>query len=629
MIKVLSGRLIPYLFVITLISACSDSGTEGSFEPPPIIEPVTQPFFADGALYGFFNTIIDEDTAEYQTVELLRPSSGIMVALDTDQSTEAEGEPNEKFLQRSAIPEYVVYADEAMLYAYELATQHTHTIFDFRAERLKNASIICDLQPSVRLDEENLEEDRIVFADEEAVYVRASTTSCSSTVASDYLHYKVTFVDGTEFYSIRVEEETEDEEGETQTSIETKRFLELVGQRKPVDRALMYARAPIADLTRDRIGYLGFDPDTYTWKFYRLNLENGNVRLVWTLTDAGFATQIPFLTRSAFPSSNFFPDRRQANFSRISANAIAMAYGQSIIRLELDHLFDDDRHTERTNSLANPVYTFESTDPNLTYVKYESNGTWIIRDGNRILSVDAAGSQRLLRDLTAESLQGLQVFTTQSSVGLVKEFSDNSYAATLVAKSEGLEKTLIPRTSRSFFLRPVGTNNHIFVEQRATPGAPNITARFIDSGKDEIVPPYDHSIWSFFYSLKGRETSIFSPTVATAQTTVFSPQTAEQVLFEPDLHTFKTNSPIGRDTFIANVPDTVGYIDQLWEYNEDYGVARIVDGLENRNSYKLYYFDPIDFEKPPSDDTDEDEEEVVRLRVMLPMYDSENPPLSE
>lgn len=625
-----AARKLAALALLVFVGACSDSGTEGSFEPPPIIEPVTHPFFADGALYGFFKTIIDAETAEYETLELLRPDSGIMVALDTDAAQDTEGEPNETFLSRSAIPEFVVYADDAMLYAYELATQHTHTIFDFRAEQLKNASVICDLQPSVRLEEENLEQDRIVYIDEQAVFARASISDCSSGDENDYLHYKVSFTEGDDFYSIRVEEEDPDaEEGDPQTRIATKRFRELVGQRKPVDRALMYARAPIADLNNDRIGYLGFNPDTMTWKFYLLDIESNTVRQQWSMTDANFAPQIPFLTRNAFPASNFFPDTRQANFTRINASEIAMNYGASIVTFELNDIFDDDRHVERENRLASPIYTFQS---NATYTEYQSNGAWFFRDGNRILSVGADGTQRLLRDLTSENLLDFDVFTTQSSVALLKHFSDGTYSVTLVAKSGGLERTLLPRDANPLFnLRNTGnSNNHIFLEQRATPATPNVTARFLDSGEDEILPPLDNSIWTFFDTLKGQEQSSLSVYLARAQTTVFSPQTGDQVLFEPNLYSFNTEEPNTLGTLIARIPDTIASMDGVWEYDQDYGIARIKNDLDS-NQYKLYFFDPIDFEEPDTGDLEEEEEEeeAVRLTVMLPMYDSANPPSSE
>ncbi|MDX1453558.1 MAG: hypothetical protein R3183_13445, partial [Oleiphilaceae bacterium] len=463
------------LAVLLLTVACSDSGTKGTFTPPPLIQPVEFSFITDGALFGFF----ESPDGEYSTQELLRPASGLMIILDTDQSRDASISDTISYLRRSATPEYAVYAENDVLYAYELETQHSHTLFDFRSEKVSRPGSICDIQPVVSVDEDNFNDDRIVFVDMEAAYVRISYTDCSSTTVEDFAHYRVEFVeDDDREYAIRVEESADNEDDPTATRIVTKRFSELRGRRLPVDRALMYARVPVVDIAKDRVGYLGFNPDTLTWSFYVSDIDYSITRRIWQLTDSTFAAQSEQQSRGAFPDSTFTPETRQANFMYLANNEIGLRYGNAIVKWTMDDVFDDDRSTERVNGLSNPVYTFMNESIYEGETRPQSDGSWVIGDGPLIIVIAANGTAQTIKNLSHETIDSYQLFTTRSEVGLAKAYTDGTYAVTLISKAGGNETTIIGRTLNNVRLTPQSTNNDIHIATASLPSEQaNIRAR--------------------------------------------------------------------------------------------------------------------------------------------------------
>ena len=57
-----------------------------------------------------------------------------MLALDTDQSTQAVNAENDSYLSQTSLPEYVVYVQDQLIHIYDLSTRHDHLLADFSTQ---------------------------------------------------------------------------------------------------------------------------------------------------------------------------------------------------------------------------------------------------------------------------------------------------------------------------------------------------------------------------------------------------------------------------------------------------------------------------------------------------------------
>jgi len=195
---------IQYLILLatfSVLAACTDSSTT---ETPavPIIEEALFPFIQDHTLYNFNpETGIKEKLAE--------SNKSLMIGLDIDQSTQVAEDDGDSgsvvTLNQTALPEYVVYVKNQTLRLYDLHTRHDHLLTNFAATNEQNTDeFICDLRPTITVDQEHLNKNEILFKNEASVYIKTSAIESCTGTPSSFQYFQIKIEDSfTETFEIR------------------------------------------------------------------------------------------------------------------------------------------------------------------------------------------------------------------------------------------------------------------------------------------------------------------------------------------------------------------------------------------------------------------------------------------
>jgi hypothetical protein len=199
-----SATIIAYILIVTL-SGCSKTTKEAE-ALPELISAVNFPYIKNNTLYSF-----DPETEESEV--LAETETGLILALDTDQSSEEIDDNNVKTFLHSADAEYFVYANKQTLHLYDPYTRKDHSIYDFKnditfdpdTQVLLRAteSYICDIQKVVTWDEESRLAKNILYKDEFSVYVKTSSNEECIEIDSPYNYWQINIIESSENFTIR------------------------------------------------------------------------------------------------------------------------------------------------------------------------------------------------------------------------------------------------------------------------------------------------------------------------------------------------------------------------------------------------------------------------------------------
>jgi hypothetical protein len=192
--------------LVMLVAACSET-TKKAPELPDLVFQVHFPFINDSEVFSIENTLPYGDTPKEDELNILENKrlfsvpSGLLLALDTDQSTKNTESSIETF-SHTALPEFIAYAKPQTLHIFDLNTRHDHEVYSFASDEFfepaendvnsKSVSrYICDLQKVITWDEESRLSRKVLFKDEMAVYVKTSTQEDCSEAAEGFEYWQI------------------------------------------------------------------------------------------------------------------------------------------------------------------------------------------------------------------------------------------------------------------------------------------------------------------------------------------------------------------------------------------------------------------------------------------------------
>ena len=671
------------LSVLTLFLSCTlllTSGcSETTKEAPPldeIIFPVSFPYIENSSLYSIesdshFGLAAEEgdslDASEIPEYKLLFDApSGLILALDTDQSTKSTEDGVDAF-EHTFMPEYIAYAKAQTLHIYDLNTRHDHQVFSFEQDEFFEPSeandqslpnFICDIQKVITWDEDSRLSKRELFKDELAVYVK--TSSADDCTEPD---------DGFQFWQINIEESTKKRDEFTirrkvlkehthehrhfhdhdnpddelfdkhshQHALEKDEFDEdsqeffdpndhkhkhkhshefiygpeheheqisqaeidavhndpknhevkfethkgLFGKKTTItsiDEALMYSGTPVIDLAAMEFGYLGLNSKENAYKFYQVNLDTLEKRLLWTLTSEHFTDLIN--THSSLVDWRALVPKysRPASFQTLNGN-IGIYANQKLFYFPIESLFDDDASEIREQILANPLFSSSISSPALNERTHynQANKIMSIIEDNQIWLIDFNETPALAilwKTINESNLDSLEAHMMQSGVLTVKRFTENDipmFSITAI-QSDGLEnRTIIPRSSNKITLTYLqGEAFANIIDQTDQ----TLKARHLPNTSGTLPPELLNTLWveeSLDYR-NNTETKIISQLSSDFLNSI--PETIEQ----PGLYILNKNEPNRRGEFIMEVSESVKHATGLVIFNKFYSL------LEYRNS---------------------------------------------
>tara|TARA_R110001592_G_scaffold61350_4_gene186954 strand:+ start:12115 stop:14211 length:2097 start_codon:yes stop_codon:yes gene_type:complete len=202
-----SATILAYIIIATL-SGCSKT-TKKAEELPELISAINFPYIKNNTLYSFNPKNGDSEL-------LAVADTGLILALDTDESNKEVDDNNIQSFEHSISPEYFTYANHQTLHIYDVKTRKDHQVYDFKndiifdPETKKIKAIInryiCDIQKIITWDDESRLAKNVLYKDELGVYVKTSSINDCSDSSGSFNYWQINFEeskDDTKDFSIR------------------------------------------------------------------------------------------------------------------------------------------------------------------------------------------------------------------------------------------------------------------------------------------------------------------------------------------------------------------------------------------------------------------------------------------
>ena len=195
---------LAYVLIATLYG-CSKSTKEAE-ALPELISAVNFPFIKNDTIYSF-----NPETGDSEA--LATAETGLILALDTDESNKETDDEDNEFFAHSIEAEYFVYANKQTLHIYDINTRKDHQIYDFKNDisfdpesqkiTTKTNNYICDIQKIVTWDEDTRLSKIVLYKDELGVYVKTSNLSDCSDPTGIYNYWQIIIKTMDETFTIR------------------------------------------------------------------------------------------------------------------------------------------------------------------------------------------------------------------------------------------------------------------------------------------------------------------------------------------------------------------------------------------------------------------------------------------
>lgn len=346
-----------------------------------------------------------------------------------------------------------------------------------------------------------------------------------------------------------------------------------------LDEALMYSGEPVIDLDARTFGYLGLNGTESAFKFFEVNLDTLEKRLLWSAQSENLSNTI----NTPWKNTNWHAlvprQNRFINYSDINGY-IVVATHKNLFVFTKDNLFDDDAVEERANSLASPLFTSSYSDPriwNRTHYNDE-NHKMVIAENNQVWQVDfeeAVPKAALLKTFNDTNLVSIEAKMMASEIMVIKRFENNETTFTSITaiQESGIEVgTILNKTEDSISVFNQGPNS--FLNIRSSDPDQQLSARFLLSDFGSPFSLLTDTLWlqntlDYRSMLEKQLVSQISSENLSA-----IPGTLE----EPEIYLFEIIPTPSRGENIGNIPDAVRDVSSLVLFNDQYTI------LEYQNS---------------------------------------------
>ena len=593
--------------LLTLIG-CSDSSTISTIAPPQFVPEVTYPFIDDNILYEFDPTLNDDNldnTGTSKSTQLVGSANELIISIDTDQSTFKEDEEGNIYQAHSALPEYVAFTQENSLFLYDLETRYTHLLYDFTAASNPNndpendPETICDLQKSVTVDEESFNQNEILFKDELLVYVQASSSGdCTQTTLNAFYAIKIT-ESATDTFEIRQLVSSTDSDDNQITTIQRITHPIIYGTKTTTEEALMYAGQPIFNSDIDKFGYLGIDSRSLELKFFLTDIEDLSKSILWRIQSDDFDLQASFQQEYGANSiATVIPSKNRLPSHHLFYDSIMLEHGWDIVKLDLEHIFDDDHNLERTNSVEAPLFSRDDS----IFTEYKplevtfspGSDDFIFSENERIYIVadNTASISTLSIPQPPSPLISSSLEYVGGNVVVKKQFTD-IYSSLTALNTINVEGTLIPFNTNIKLAITIDEYNVLIanIENKddktwQSLAYNNSLAIADDLQRSLLVPHIDSREYS------GPSTSILLLQENDTTDSTFS------ALGKPSVSCYLSNieayCPPGQVFGIIDKDITGSTESSFTSLSDDYGIATLSYINNNQTTVSRFYYDPID-----------------------------------
>lgn len=503
------SRLLILAILMMGIAACSESN-KTTTELPPIIENLNFPFIKNNSLYEF-----DPESGESKIVEahftedsaarlslfigpddenptLVSSPEGHIVYLDTDEAEEVQGDDSNSSLIHTLLPELIAYSKGSSIFLFELVTRYAHPIVNFEPVDGK-PPLICDIRPSLTLDEENRLIDEILYKNEHKLYVKTAPEDCalstfnyyqidleqdpdteyeirrisinshthvsshSHTHTDDHDHdhayeageigddglpfdpnnhphyhtHEHDFFYGHHEEHLYLSKEEIDEVHSLASNQETsfEKSQAWVGRVTNSSEALMYAEHPVYNTSTKEFGYLGFNYLKNQYEFYIKESDRNFDTLEYSFGLTELGVEL--INRDPNYKNN------QDQWFTYIENAILFRHNDALIKLPTLAIFDRGHVEEREDRFETPIFVFQNPeDSQLSY--HQETDRLYIRDGLNLHMIEGVSTEETLttlKEYSAAEVEDIRMISTSQNIIIRKFFAEDNQQSNIDSSS--------------------------------------------------------------------------------------------------------------------------------------------------------------------------------------------------
>lgn len=365
----------------------------------------------------------------------------------------------------------------------------------------------------------------------------------------------------------------------------------LIGRKSSInsiDEALMYSGKPIVDINNQNFGYLGLNSVDNSYKFYSVNLESLDKKLLWELKSDHFQnlTNTP---KTLSTLERITPKyNRPANFDYINQNILIEA-NNNLFYFTLAELFDDDEAEARESRLISPLFNSYDTSSNIKnrYTYNPANKNMTIIEGLKLLTIEISGDDpglvTAIKEFQENDLTTIDALDLSANFMVVKTFTTNNKTETSVISllGNGLEnQTIIPRSEINIFINHLDSNLNAFLNINDLSNN-TLSARFYNNIYSNSLDILYETLWTadsvdYRNNLQTETSSLLS-----SDTSSISPDTIDS----PKLYLFNTDATPRRGEEFGKIPQEVKGTNKMVVFNDLYGAIEVTNIDETMSTY--------------------------------------------
>jgi hypothetical protein len=348
----------------------------------------------------------------------------------------------------------------------------------------------------------------------------------------------------------------------------------LIGRRTTItsiDEALMYSGIPVIDTASRNFGYLGFNSKEGALKFFEINLDSQEKRLLWSikhdnLTGLKSPPDLHQDWRALVPDYN-----RQQNYLMIN-DRIGLFSEQQLFQFSIESLFDDDATTQRKNSLDQPLFSSnDASSPLEQRTNFNlSRNKMVISENNQIWLLDLESDlpATLVKQFSETDLLNAEAVIRGGGIMAVKRFNslDSSSVSIAILEESGIEvQTLISRTSDAIQVQQREDNSFLNMINASTQ---QLSARLLLSTFGSPLPDLQDTYW-LSQALDYRS---FLSEIRVSQVSSDNLSIIPGTMELPVVYFLDLNDPLGRGEQIETIDEAVRSASGLVIFNNFYNI---------------------------------------------------------
>lgn len=359
--------------------------------------------------------------------------------------------------------------------------------------------------------------------------------------------------------------------------IKIQTFPILTGRRTTLtslDEALMYSGQPVIDINARNFGYLGLNTKEQAFKFYEVDLDTLDKKLLWSQQSDALAGITNYTGKNTDWHALVSKHNRRKNTSIINNKAITFV-DNKLFMFSLESLFDDDAVEDRQFSFANPLFTSTYSSPYLSERSHlnSSNNKMVISENNEIWLIDFEKSNPLatrIRSFNNADLSSLGSIMMGSEILVVKRFNENDAPQTSITAlaESGLELfTITTRTSDHVNVHYLNNNSLINIVS-ADPSM-DISAKLLISNLGSPLSTLNETFWI----PRGTDYRNFPEKEVISLLSSDNLSTQAGALDQPGIYILDTETTDGRGETVGTIPEAVRGPSELVLFNNFYNIV--------------------------------------------------------